>query len=255
KRDQAEAEINKVLDLIEYAAQIFELKSGKDYHYRLSLGDRNDEKKYFKDDNSWNYAEDILRKVLIQRNSHFLEAPGEAAFYGPKIDIQMKNINGKEDTAFTVQYDFTLPKRFNLTYINEKGEKDQPIVIHRSSIGAIERVMAFLIEHYAGAFPLWLAPIQVMILPIADRHNDFAINMNKELQQKGIRSEIDFRPERLQAKIRNATLQKVPFMGIIGDKEIASGAITVRARNGKDLGQIAVADFLQRLKEDIDKKI
>lgn len=255
RRDQAEEEINKVLDLIEYAAKVFDLKPGINYHYRLSLGDRNDEKKYFKDDASWDYAENVLRKVLKQRNSHYVEAPGEAAFYGPKIDIQMKNANGKEDTAFTVQYDFTLPKRFNLTYINEKGEENQPIVIHRSSIGAIERVLAFLIEHYAGAFPLWLAPIQVILLPISDRHNDFATKVNKELLEQEIRSEIDFRSERLQAKIRDATLQKVPFMGIIGDKEITNGAIAIRTRNGKDLGQITVADFLQRLKEDIDKKI
>lgn len=255
KKDQAEEEINKVLDLIEYAAKIFGLQPGINYHYRLSLGDRKDEKKYFKDDASWDYAEDILRKVLKQRNSIYVEAPGEAAFYGPKIDIQMKNVNGKEDTAFTVQYDFTLPKRFNLTYINEEGEEDQPIVIHRSSIGAIERVMAFLIEHYAGAFPFWLAPVQVILLPIADRHNDYVIKVNNQLMAQGIRSEIDLRPERLQAKIRNATLQKVPFMGIIGDKEIANEAIAVRTRTGEDLGQIKLPQFLLKLKENIDKKI
>src|SRR6185437_380239 len=171
--DQAEEEINKVLDLIEFIANTFGLEHGKDYHYRLSLGDRKEEKKYFKDDKAWDQAEDILRKVLVKRKSHFIEAPSEAAFYGPKIDVQMKNVNGKEDTAFTVQYDFVMPKRFNLTYINENGETEQPIVIHRSSIGAIERVMAFLIEKYAGAFPVWLAPVQVVLLPIADRHVEF----------------------------------------------------------------------------------
>ena len=252
--DQAEDEINKVLDLIEFVAQTFGLEHGLDYHYRLSLGERAEEAKYYKDDKAWNSAEETLRKVLKNRKSHFVEAPSEAAFYGPKIDVQMKNVNGKEDTAFTVQYDFVMPKRFNLTYINEQGEEEQPIVIHRSSIGAIERVMAFLIEHYAGAFPLWLAPVQVVLLPIADRHAEFAEKVAKELRNSGIRAEADIRSERLQAKIRDATLQKVPFMGIIGDKEIAEEAISIRKRNGEDLGQLKIASFKEQLLQDIDKK-
>jgi threonyl-tRNA synthetase len=255
RADQAEDEINRVLDLIEYISHTFALKPGKDYHYRLSLGERSDEKKFYKDDAAWDHSESVLRKVLSSRKAPFVEAPAEAAFYGPKIDIQMKNINGKEDTAFTVQYDFVMPRRFHLSYINDQGKEEQPIVIHRASIGAIERTMAFLIEHYAGAFPLWLAPIQVILLPIADRHNDFTIKMNQALQEQGIRSEIDFSSQRLQAKIRNATLQKVPFMGIIGDKEIANEAIAVRTRMGEDLGQIKLPQFLIKLKEDIDKKI
>jgi threonyl-tRNA synthetase len=255
KKDQAEAEINGVLDLIEHLADVFQLKHGDDYHYRLSLGDRADEKKYFKDDASWDFAEDTLRKVLKQRNAHFVEAPAEAAFYGPKIDVQMRNVNGKEDTAFTVQYDFVMPKRFKLTYVNEHGEEEQPIVIHRSSIGAIERVMAFLIEKYAGAFPTWLAPVQVVLLPIADRHNEFTKKVQNEFQMAGIRVEVDVRSERLQAKIRDATLQKVPFMGIIGDKEVDTGAISVRKRGGEDLGSQEIASFLKELKQSIDKKI
>jgi threonyl-tRNA synthetase len=255
RKDQAEQEINQVLDLIEHMAHVFGLQPGKDYHYRLSLGDRTDDKKYFKDDHAWDHAENVLRKVLKQRNAHFVEAPAEAAFYGPKIDIQMRNVNGKEDTAFTVQYDFVMPKRFNLVYINEEGNEEQAIVIHRSSIGAVERVMAFLIEHYAGAFPLWLAPQQVVLMPIADRHNEFAQKVQEQLIQAGIRSQLDTRPERLQAKIRDATLQKVPFMGIIGDKEIAEDAISVRVRNGEAVGQLKLSDFLHKLKEDIDKKI
>lgn len=255
RKDQADAEINGALDLIEYIANVFQLKHGTDYHYRLSLGDRSDDKKYFKDDAAWDHAEDVLRKVVKERNAHFVEAPGEAAFYGPKIDIQMKNVNGKEDTAFTVQYDFVMPKRFKLTYITEEGTEEEPMVVHRSSIGAIERVMAFLIEKYAGAFPVWLAPIQVVLLPIADRHAEFAEKTRKEFAEAGIRAELDNRSERLQAKIRDATLQKVPFMGIIGDKEIASGAISVRKRDGEDLGTIPATSFLQQLKQAIDKKI
>lgn len=254
RRDQTRNEINGVLDLIEYVANTFGLKPGKDYHYRLSLGDRTDEKKYYKDDASWDEAEETLRKVLKERDSHFVEAAGEAAFYGPKIDIQMKNVNGKEDTAFTVQYDFVMPERFGLNYINENGEEERPIVIHRSSIGAIERVMAFLIEHYGGAFPVWLAPAQVTLLPIADRHNEYAGKIARQLQANGIRAEADTRSERLQAKIRDATLQKVPFMGIIGDKEIAEEAISVRRRNGDDQGIVKVTSFIQQVREDIDKK-
>ncbi|HEX7042398.1 MAG TPA: threonine--tRNA ligase [Patescibacteria group bacterium] len=253
--NQAEQVVNEVLDLIEFVSSTFGLEVGKDYHYRLSLGDRKDDKKYFKDDKSWDNAEEVLRKVLKERKAHYVEAPGEAAFYGPKIDIQMKNVNGKEDTAFTVQYDFVMPKRFNLSYINEEGKEEQPIVIHRSSIGAIERVMAFLIEKYAGAFPTWLAPVQVMLLPIADRHIEYAQKVAKMMQDRGIRVEIDPSAERLQAKIRTHTLQKVPFMGIIGDKEIASEALSVRKRNGEDLGSLNIEAFLSSLEEEIDKKI
>lgn len=255
-KNQAEAEINGVLDLIEYAASVFHLAPGKDYHYRLSLGDRLDEKKYFKDDASWDYAENVLRRVLKGRNSPFVEAPAEAAFYGPKIDIQMKNVNGKEDTAFTVQYDFVMPKRFDLKYINAEGQEEQPIVIHRSSIGALERLMAFLIEKYAGAFPLWLAPIQIVLIPIGERHEEKATEIAKTLKEAGIRVEVDAKNETMQARIRTATLQKVPYMGIIGDKELASGdAVSVRERSGKDLGAISVSSFLQKVTEDIDKKI
>jgi threonyl-tRNA synthetase len=255
RRDQAEQEINKVLDLIEYVSNVFGLEAGKDYHYRLSLGDRADEKKYFKNDTEWDHAEEVLRKVLKERNAHFVEAPGEAAFYGPKIDIQMKNVNGKEDTAFTVQYDFVMPKRFQLTYVNAEGQEEQPIVIHRSSIGAIERVMAFLIEKYAGAFPLWLSPVQVAILPITDRHVDAAKKAAEKLEKAGIRVEVDESSERLQAKIRHFTLQKVPFMGIIGDKEAANASLSVRERSGKDLGQLEIDKFVEVLKEQIDKKV
>ena len=254
RKDQAEEEIHKVLDLIEFIASKFHLEFGKDYHYRLSLGDRKDEKKYYKNDEAWDQAEETLRKVLLERKAHFVQAPAEAAFYGPKIDVQMKNVNGKEDTAFTVQYDFVMPKRFKLTYINEQGEEEQPIVIHRSSIGAIERVMAFLIEKYAGAFPLWLAPVQVVLLPIADRHNEFTQKAAQHLRDGGIRVEADTRSERLQAKIRDATLQKVPFMGIIGDKEVTDEVISIRKRNGEDLGQLKIASFIKQLLQEIDKK-
>jgi len=251
--DQAESEINQVLDLIEYIAGVFGLKSGENYHYRLSLGDRADEIKYFKDDASWDLAESVLRKVLVDRVSHFVEAPAEAAFYGPKIDIQMKNVNGKEDTAFTVQYDFVMPQRFELKYIAEDGTTQQPIVVHRSSIGAIERVMAFLIEHYAGTFPLWLSPVQVRLLPIADRHLEYAQKVMAQLQAAGVRVELDSRSERLSAKIRDAQLEKIPYMLVMGDKEAAAESVAVRSRAG-DEGVMPVTKLVLRLQAEITNK-
>jgi threonyl-tRNA synthetase len=249
---QAEQEIHGVLELIEHVAGVFGLKPGENYRYRLSKGDRADEKKYFKDDASWDFAENVLRKVLVDRKANFYEADGEAAFYGPKIDIQMKNVNGKEDTAFTVQYDFVMPKRFELEYINEEGKEEQPIVVHRSSIGAIERVMAFLIEHYGGAFPLWLAPTQVILMPIADRHLEYIREVERELKAAGLRVEVDDRAERLQAKIRDAQLEKVPYMVVVGDKEVEQGQLAVRPR-GENAQQAVISrsEFKEKLLAEI----
>src|SRR5258708_80521 len=251
---QASEELNSVLDLVEYVIKTLGLTKDKDYHYRLSLGDRKDTKKYFKDDKAWDGAEEILRNMLKSRKTHFVEAPDEAAFYGPKIDIQMVNANGKEDTAITIQYDFVMPKRFKLTYIDEEGEKEEPVVVHRSSIGAIERIVAFLIEKYKGAFPVWLSPVQVKVLPITDRNIDFGSKIVKELKEKNIRVELDDRNETLQAKIRDAQNEKVPYMLIIGDKEEKADKIAVRARDGKDLGQLALNDFREKIEREIENK-
>ncbi len=252
--DQVKSEINKVLDLIEKMAKVLGLVPQEDYWYRLSLGDRKDTKKYFKDDAAWDHAEKTLREVLKERKGEFVEAPAEAAFYGPKIDIQMKNVNGKEDTAFTVQYDFVFPKRFNLNYINEGGKEDQAVVIHRSSIGAIERVIAYLIEKYAGAFPVWLSPIQVKILPITDKNRKYAERVEKKLKEEGIRVEVDDRNETLQAKIRDAQLKKIPYMIILGEKEESAKKVSVRPREGKDLGQMDLEKFLSLVKDKVDQK-
>ena len=257
--ENAENEISDVLDLIEYIAKTFNLEQGKEYHYRLSLGKREDTKKYFKDDQAWDKAEESLRSVLKKRNASFVEAPDEAAFYGPKIDIQMQNTNGKEDTAFTVQYDFVMPKRFDLTFVNEKGELEQPVVIHRSSIGAIERVMAFLIEHYAGAFPVWLSPVQVAILPVSDKFEKYSTEVFKAFKEANIRVEMDSSNNTLGNKIREATLQKVPYMCIIGgqEEEKSNGEtqyITVRGRGGKDLGQLEVKEFISQIQKEIETK-
>ena len=250
KPDQALSEIKLALDLIEYMNNVLGLTRGQDYTYRLSLGDRNDTKKYYKDDAAWDQAEEILRTVLVKSEMPFVEAKGEAAFYGPKIDIQVKKPTGKEETAFTVQYDFVMPKRFNLTYIRQSGGEKEPVVIHRSSIGAFERTMAFLIEKYSGAFPVWLSPVQVMVIPIADRHAEYSKKVVDVLKEAGIRAEIDDRSETMQARLRDAQMQKVPYMLMVGDKEMASPELTaaVRLRSGESKGPQKVSDFITAVK-------
>lgn len=241
--DQAKEEAMGALDLIEYCATVFGLEKGKNYRYRLSLGDRSDEGKYYKDDAAWARAESVLREVLRERDDPFYEAEGEAAFYGPKIDVQMKNVLGKEDTAFTVQYDFVMPKRFKLTYKDQDGVDQEPVVIHRSSIGAIERVFAFLTEFYAGWFPLWLAPEQVRILTINDTVNDYVNEIKnvlndtvlmKPLKYNEIRYTIDDRNESLGKKIREATTWKIPVQLIVGPKDKEAREVSVRTQQGEE---------------------
>ncbi len=251
-KNQAKEEIVGVLDLIDFVNKALGLKAGVDYRFRLSLGVRGDSKKYYKDDAMWNSAENILREVLKNQKVPYFEAENEAAFYGPKIDVQMKNVNGKEDTAFTVQYDFIMPKRFALRYINKEGQEEEPVVIHRASLGAFERTIAFLIEHYAGAFPLWLAPVQAAILPVSDKFQDYALKIKKELEKENIRVELNNDNKTLGAKIRETTLQKIPYMIIIGEKEAGTGKCSVRTREGKDLGQITISDFVSNLKSQIE---
>jgi len=217
-RDQAKTVIKEVLELIDYINAQLGVVKGQDYRYRLSLGDRTDNKKYYKDDTAWNYAESILRQVLTELNAPFFEAPNEAAFYGPKIDIQVKKVGGKEETAFTVQYDFVMPGRFDLVFTNKDGKEEQPIVIHRSSIGCLERTIAFLIEKYKGAFPVWLSPVQVKIIPITDSQHEYANKVGELFKQNNIRFEIDDRSEKMQLKIRDAQLEKIPYMLIIGKR-------------------------------------
>jgi threonyl-tRNA synthetase len=253
RSDQAIDEIMQALDLIEYAAKVLGLDTGR--RYRLSLGDRKDDKKYYKDDAAWDYAEDVLRQVLRQRDANFFEAANEAAFYGPKIDIQMKNFAGKEDTLFTVQYDFVAPKRFQLTYIDKDGKEKEPIVIHRSSIGAIERTMAFLIERYAGAFPVWLSPVQVIIVPISDQHLDYARKIESDLRENDIRVQVDDRNERMNQKIREAQLEKIPYMLVVGDKEVEKGTVSVRLRTGEQLPPLSLDEFKLKIKRMITNRL
>ena len=252
---QAGEEIDEALDLIEYAATLFGFKIGENYSYRLSLGDRKNKEKYYKDDKAWNEAEGILRKILRNRKSRFIEAKDEATFYGPKIDIQMKNARGKEDTVFTVQYDFVMPKRFKLNYVDEKGKEKEAIVIHRSSIGAIERTIAFLLEHTAGKLPLWLSPVQTIIIPVSDKFNDYGNKILQELKNNGIRAEIDDNNETLGKRIRNAEIQKIPYILVVGDKEIQNQTINVRHYKRGQEGEIKIEELIEKNKKEILNKV
>jgi threonyl-tRNA synthetase len=219
------------------------------------LGDRKDEKKYYKDNKAWDHAEEVLRKVLKESKAPYYEAQGEAAFYGPKIDVQVKKINGKEETAFTVQYDFVMPKRFDLNYVGEDGKEHQLVVIHRAAIGCLERTIAFLIEKYKGNFPTWLTPVQVKVLPITEKHLDYAKSVVEKLKEASVRVELDDRNEKLQAKIRDAQLEKVSYMLIVGDKEVESKTVTERARSGKAYGPFSIETFIGNIKNEIDEKV
>ncbi|MEK7555337.1 MAG: threonine--tRNA ligase [Patescibacteria group bacterium] len=251
---QAGEEINMALDLIEYAASIFGFKIGENYSYRLSLGDRKNKEKYYKDDKAWNEAEGILRKILKNRESKFIEAKDEATFYGPKIDIQMKNARGKEDTVFTVQYDFVMPKRFKLNYIDEKGKEKESVVVHRSSIGAIERTIAFLLEYTAGKLPVWLSPIQTIIIPVSDKFNDYGKKMFQELKNNGIRAEIDDNNETLGKRIRNAELQKIPYILVVGDKEVQNQTINVRHYKRGQEGEVKIEKLIEKITNEVKNK-
>jgi len=251
---QAKEEVRSALELIDYIQKIFGLEEGTNYSYRLSLGNRADEAKYFKDDAAWDTAENALREVLVEKGAQFIEVEDEAAFYGPKIDVQMKNVNGKEDTAFTVQYDFVMPKRFKLEYTGQDGHRHEALVIHRSSVGAIERVMAFLIEHFAGNFPLWISPEQVAVIPIAETHNKKAQEVFELLKSTNIRTTIDTSKDGFGKKVRAAKKDRLPYFIIIGDKDIEADMVTLESRDSGNLGQMKIEDILVLLKTEIETK-
>ncbi len=256
--EQAVDEISMALDLIEYACGVFGLTFGENYSFRLSLGDRaansENSEKYFKNDAAWEKSESLLRALMKKRGKPFIEAKNEAAFYGPKIDVQMKNVNGKEDTAFTVQYDFCMPERFDLSYMGEDGKSHRAFVVHRSSIGAIERFTAFLIERYAGKFPLWLSPVQAMIIPIAGEHHAEATAVNDLLRNHNIRTKMNLSTDSFGKKIRAAKTEHIPYFIIIGDKDLAAGKVTLESRDLGQIGQLEKEAVVIRLAEEIKTK-
>ncbi|MFH0804550.1 MAG: threonine--tRNA ligase [Candidatus Zambryskibacteria bacterium] len=257
-KGEAKQVIKEVLELIDFINNALGITKGVDYRYRLSLGDRSDTKKYYKDDASWDYAENVLREVLTEVKAPFYEATNEAAFYGPKIDIQVKRASDNEETAFTVQYDFVMPERFDLSFTNKEGKPERPIVVHRSSIGCLERTMAFLIEHYAGNFPLWLSPVQVKVIPVRESHNEYAKEVYEMLKENDIRVEVDLEDENLGKKVRAAKNERIPYWIVLGDKEVASKEVTVEARGadgeGQKLGSLSPQKFLELLQKQIKEK-
>jgi threonyl-tRNA synthetase len=247
--DQVENEFKGCLDLAQFMLDT--LGFTDDVSYRFSKWDENDTEKYIGDKESWERTQDMMRDILSDLKVPFVEADGEAAFYGPKLDIQIRNVYGKEDTLITIQIDFQLAERFGMQYADSDGQKKYPVVIHRTSIGCYERTLALLIEKYAGALPTWIAPVQVKVLPITDRASEASLAAAKSLEQYGIRVETDLRNEKIGFKIREAQLQKTPYMLVLGDKEVEGSVVSVRSRKDGDLGVMKLEDFRAKLLEEI----
>lgn len=250
--DQIKSEFLRVVHLIQRVYQDFGLE---DYYFRLSYRDPENTEKYVQNDHMWEKAQAMLKETMEELNAEYVEAEGEAAFYGPKLDIQVRTALGKDETLSTVQLDFHLPERFNLEYIAEDGEPHRPVVIHRGVVGTMERFVAFLLEYYKGAFPLWLAPVQAVFLPIADKHAAYAEEVADRFRDQGMRVEVDARSEKVGYKIREAQMQKIPYMFVIGDKEVEAGSIAVRKRGEGDLGPRPVDEMLDKLLAEIQSKL
>ncbi|MBQ7668815.1 MAG: threonine--tRNA ligase [Clostridia bacterium] len=250
--EQIESEFKSVVDLI---LEVYKELNITDYHFELSLRDPNDTVKYYPDDEMWNNAETKLREVLNDIGIEYVEKIGEAAFYGPKLDVQVKPAVGNEYTLSTCQLDFCLPMRFDLSYIDKDGQKKTPVVLHRAILGSIDRFMAYYLEETKGALPTWLSPLQVKILPISENHIEYANKVKDALLDENIRVEVDDRSEKIGYKIREAQLSKVPYMLILGDKEVEANAVGVRNRAQGDIGQMSLSDFISKVEEEIKKHL
>jgi threonyl-tRNA synthetase len=248
--EQIEEEFARSLAVIQEVLARYRLS---DYKVQLSL--RGEGGKYVQDEEKWAKAEAALRSALDKSGIDYFEKTGEAAFYGPKADFMARDVLGREWQLSTIQVDFIQPARLGLAYIGEDGQEHTPVVLHRAVTGTTERFLAVLIEHFAGAFPVWLAPVQAVIIPIADRHLEYAHNLVKKLQAEGLRVEVDERAERMNAKIRDAQKQKVPYMLVVGDKEAENDQVALRLRNGENPGPIGLDQFIQKAKDDIKEGI
>ena len=252
-KEQLADEFKGVIELVNGVMTTLGIE--KDIWYRFSKGDLNNKEKFIDNNEAWIDTETKMKEILDEIGMDYEETEGEAAFYGPKLDYQFKNVYGKEDTIITIQIDFSLPDRFKLEYVDKDGEKKRPYVIHRTSIGCYERTLAMLIEKFAGAFPLWMAPEQVRILPIIDKHHDYSEKISKELNKLNIRNSVDYRNEKIGYKIREARLEKIPYIFIIGDKEIENNTVAVRKRGSGDIGAIDFKEFKNTLIKEINEKI
>ena len=249
--DQIKEEFGKVVQLI---LSVYKDFGFKDYSFRLSLRDKNNKEKYFDDDDMWETAESQLREILTELNLNFYEAEGEAAFYGPKLDVQIKTAVGHDVTISTCQLDFLLPQKFKLEYIGKDGEAHRPVVIHRAILGTFDRFLAFLIEETKGAFPLWLAPVQVKVLPISEKHVEYANKIYEEMFKLGIRVEVDADNEKIGYRIRKAQLEKVPYMLVVGDKEQETNMVAVRSREDGDIGTKTIEEFIKEVQEEKERR-
>ena len=249
--EQIKDEFSKVCDLIFETYKDFGIT---DYRCVLSLRDPADKEKYHDDDEMWNTAENALREVLNELGIHYTEEIGEAAFYGPKLDVNVRPAVGAEYTLSTCQLDFCLPAKFHLTYIDSNGEEKTPVVLHRAILGSLDRFMAYLIEETMGAFPTWLAPVQTKFLPVTDRANEYCEKVAAQLEEQGFRTEVDYRNEKIGRKIRDAQTEKVPYMVIVGDRDMENGTVSPRHRADGDLGAMSVDDFAALLKRVVDNK-
>jgi threonyl-tRNA synthetase len=245
---------DEVIGCIDFAQAVLTTYGFKEYQVELSIWDPNDTKSYIGSAENWNLAIRSLDNALKRKEIPYKTIPGEAAFYGPKIDIKLVDAIGRLWQLSTVQFDFTLPERFKLEYVGEDGQRHQPLMVHRALYGSIERFFGVLIEHYAGNFPVWLSPVQVVMIPIAERHAEYAEKVAAELRAAGVRVEVDARSEKMNAKIREHTLQKVPFLLVVGDKEASEGRVSVRTRGKGDEGQVATAEFVARVTKLIATK-
>ena len=244
--DQLNDEFERVIELI---LQVYKAFGITDFYFRLSLRD-DSSNKWMGDPAVWQRAQDAAREALRASGHPFVEAPGEAAFYGPKLDVQIKDAIGREFSLSTNQIDFLMPERFALEYVTSTQAMERPVMIHRAPIGSMERFMAYLIERYAGAFPVWLAPVQLVFIPIADRHLEAVSKLADRFRQRDLRVDVDGRGERMQAKIRDAQLQKVPYMAVVGDKELEAGTLNIRRREGGDQVALGVEDILRQLEDE-----
>lgn len=250
--EQLEEEFKNCLELSNYMLETLGL--AEDVSYRFSQWDPDDREKYIGTEEQWNEAQGAMENILKDLNVPYKIGVGEAAFYGPKLDIQIKNVFGKEDTLITIQIDQMLAEKFGMEYVDKDGSKKNPYIIHRTSIGCYERTLALLIEKYAGAFPAWLAPVQVKVLPISDKYMEYGMQVKETLEKYGIRVEIDTRKEKIGYKIREARLEKVPYMLIVGEKEQEENAVSVRDRKDGDIGSLKLDDFVKLILEKISSK-
>jgi threonyl-tRNA synthetase len=249
--DQIKEEFSSVMKLVELAYRDLGITN---YKYRLSLRDPKNKQKYVDNDEMWNLGERVLREALDSLGLQYRESPGDAAFYGPKLDIQLADVLGHEETYSTIQVDFHLPNQFGLEYTGADGNRHRPVMIHRGVISTMERMVSYLIEMYAGAFPLWLAPVQAGLVPISERHHAYAEKVKRALADAGLRVEVDARNEKMNAKIRDFTLQKVPYVLVMGDKEDANEAVSVRTRGKGDQGSMPLAGFIERAQQIVTRK-